>query len=88
MGRIQILLAGQRRRRIETECRFQLNGVKRDLEFLRPLDKPFGVCLDHFVIDLQMAVQGLDLRRRRVTKLGHEELLLPLLLALLVFRVH
>ena len=50
----------------------------------------FDVCLDHFAIDLQTTVQGLDLhlRRRHVTKIGYEELLLLLLLTLLVFRAH
>ena len=76
---------GQRRRRIDAQCRLGSRGI---LNFFGHLTDYFGVCLDHFAINMQMAIQGLDLWRRRVTKLGHEELPLLLLLTLLVFRAH
>ena len=81
---------GQRRRRIDAQCRFWLNGSRGILNFFSHLTDHVDVCLDHFPIDLQMTVQGLDLHlwRGRVTRLGHEEWLLLLLLTLLVFREH
>ena len=47
------------------------------MNFFSHLTDNSGVCLDHFAINLQMTVQGLDLHlwRRRVTRVSHEALL-------------
>ena len=90
MGRVQILLGGKDVEGLTRSVDSGLTGSRGILDFFGHLTDHFCVCLDHFAINLQMTVQGLDLHswRRRVTKLGHTEWLLLLLLTLLVFRAH
>ena len=90
MGRIQILLGGKDVEGSTRSVDSGWTGSRGILNFFGHWTDHFDVCLDYFAIDLQMILQGLDvhLRRRYVTKIGHEELLLILLLTLLVFRAH